>query len=151
MLDDLLTLFRRRRSPARRRKPPADSLWGINLSTLGGLIGLGRPDRIPRTGPAMKQPRRAYQETDDWQPAPSYAQPAAAQAAQYAQPQPDPNADWQAAQYAQHAEPARAAAHPPAPPPSTGMSSSSPISCRSSSGIISPPTRWKKPSATARS
>ena len=68
MLDDLLTLFRRRRSPGRRRKPPVDSLWGINLSTLGGLIGLGRPDRIPRTGPAMK-PRRAYQETDDWQPA----------------------------------------------------------------------------------
>ena len=67
---------------------------------MGGLIGLGRPDRIPRTGPAMKL-RRAYQETDDWQPAPSYAQPAAP----YAQPQPDENADWEAAQYAQYAEP----------------------------------------------
>ena len=101
MLDDLLTLFRRRRAPVRRRKPAVESQWRINLATMGGLIGLGRPDRIPRTGPAMK-PRRAYQETDDWQPAPSYAQPAAAQVAQ---PQPDPNADWQAAQYAQHAEP----------------------------------------------
>ena len=67
---------------------------------MGGLIGFGHPDRIPRTGPAMK-PRRPYQETDDWQPAPSYAQPAAP----YVQPQPDENADWQAAQYAQHAEP----------------------------------------------
>jgi lipopolysaccharide export system ATP-binding protein len=47
------------------------------------------------------KPRRPYQETDDWQPAPSYAQPAAP----YAQPQPDANADWEAAQYAQHAEP----------------------------------------------
>jgi lipopolysaccharide export system ATP-binding protein len=100
VLDDLLTLFRRRGPPVRRRRPQADSQWRINLTTLGGLIGLGRPDRIPRTGPAMK-PRRAYQETDDWQPAPSYAQPAAP----YAQPQPDQNADWQAAQYAQHTEP----------------------------------------------
>jgi len=48
----------------------------------------------------MKQPRRTYQETDDWQPAPSYAQPGV----QYAQPEPDDNVDWQAAQYAQHAE-----------------------------------------------
>jgi len=100
VLDDLLTLFRRRRAPVRRRKPAVDSRWRINLATMGGLIGLGRPDRIPRTGPAMR-PRRPYQETDDWQPAPSYAQPAAP----YAQPQPDENADWQAAQYAQHAEP----------------------------------------------
>jgi lipopolysaccharide export system ATP-binding protein len=100
VLDDLLTLFRRRRAPVRRRKPAVDSRWRINLATMGGLIGLGRPDRIPRTGPAMK-PRRAYQEIDDWQPAPSYAQPAA----QYAQPQPDENADWEAAPYAQHAEP----------------------------------------------
>ena len=39
---------------------------------MGGLIGLGRPDRIPRSGPPM-QTRGRYQETDDWQPAPSYA------------------------------------------------------------------------------
>jgi len=48
------------------------------------------------------KPRRAYQETDDWQPAPSYAQPAAAP---YAQPQPDESADRLAAQYVDHAEP----------------------------------------------
>ena len=41
-------------------------------------------------------PRRRYEETDDWQPAPSYAQP---------QQHHDDSADWQAAQYAQHAEP----------------------------------------------
>jgi lipopolysaccharide export system ATP-binding protein len=101
VLDDLLTLFRRRRAPARRRRPAAaDSRWRINLATMGGLIGFGRPDRIPRDGPPMR-PRRAYQEVDDWQPAPSYAQ----HPGQYAQPQPDETADWQAAQYAQHAEP----------------------------------------------
>ena len=102
MLDDLLTLFRRRRARVRRRPAAAaDSRWRINLASMGGLIGLGRPDRIPRTGPAMQQ-RRRYQETDDWRtaPAPSYAQ----QPTQYVQPQTDENADWQAAQYAQHAE-----------------------------------------------
>ena len=93
MLDDLLTLFRRRRAPARRRRPAAaDSRWRINLATMGGLIGFGRPDRIPRDGPPMR-PRRAYQEVDDWRPAPSYAQ----HPGQYAQPQPDETADWQAA------------------------------------------------------
>jgi lipopolysaccharide export system ATP-binding protein len=98
VLDELLSLFRRRRPAARRRRPAAaDSRWRINLATLGGMIGLGRPDRIPRTGPPMK-PRRAYQETDDWQPAPSYAQ----QPGHRPQPQPD---ERQVAQYAQHAEP----------------------------------------------
>jgi len=102
VLDDLLDLFRRRRSPRRRRRPAADSKWRINLATLGGMIGLERPDRIPRAGPPMR-PRRAYQETDDWQPAPSYAP----QPGPYAQPQPyEESADWQAAQsYTQHAEP----------------------------------------------
>jgi lipopolysaccharide export system ATP-binding protein len=99
VLDDLLKLFRHRRAPSRRRKPAAaDSRWRINLATMGGLIGIGRPDRIPRAGPPM-QPRRSYRETDDWEAAPSYVQ----HPAQYAQP--DPNADWQAAQHAQHAEP----------------------------------------------
>jgi lipopolysaccharide export system ATP-binding protein len=94
VLDDLLTLFRRRPS-RRRRRPATGSRWPINLATMGGLIGWGRPDRIPRAGPPM-QPRRAYAETDDWTPAPSYAQPQ--------QPY-DSSADWQASQYAQHAEP----------------------------------------------
>jgi len=74
VLDDLLMLFRRRR-PHRRRPALADSKWRINLATMGGLIGLGRPDRIPRSGPPMG--RRRDQDSDDWQ---------AAQYAQYAEP-----------------------------------------------------------------
>jgi lipopolysaccharide export system ATP-binding protein len=93
VLDDLLALFRRRRPPGRRRRPVVKSGWRINLATLGGMIGLGRPDRIPRSGPSM-QPRRRYEEADDWQPAPSYAQGSG-----HAQPA---DADWQAAQYAQY-------------------------------------------------
>ncbi|MEI8152165.1 MAG: hypothetical protein WCG92_11260, partial [Hyphomicrobiales bacterium] len=73
MLDDVLSLFRRSPSPVRRRRPAApvaavaDNRWRINLASLGGMIGFGRPDRIPRTGPAM-QPRRQHQEPDDWEP-----------------------------------------------------------------------------------
>ena len=106
MLDDVLSLFRRSPSPVRRRRPAApvaavaDNRWRINLASLGGMIGFGRPDRIPRTGPAM-QPRRQHQEPDDWEPAPSHAQHPGA----YETSRPDDNADWQAAQYAQHAEP----------------------------------------------
>ena len=105
MLEDLLKLFRRRRDPVRRRRPVADSRWRINLASMGGLIGLGRPDRIPRAGPQM-QTRGRYQDPDDWQAAQAYAQP---------QQHYDENADRQAAQdrgqdharaYAQHAEPA---------------------------------------------
>jgi lipopolysaccharide export system ATP-binding protein len=91
-------MFRRRRPSGRRRTPPtAGGRWGISLATLGGLIGLGRADRIPRAGPSM-QPRRSYQETDDWQPAPSYAQ----HPGPYAPPQADDPADWQTTQYARH-------------------------------------------------
>ncbi|MEA2980830.1 MAG: lipopolysaccharide export system ATP-binding protein [Alphaproteobacteria bacterium] len=64
---------------------------------MGGLIGVSRPDRIPRTGPPM--PRRSYEDADDWQAAPSYVP----HPVQYAQPQRDDN--WQAAEYTQHAEP----------------------------------------------
>jgi lipopolysaccharide export system ATP-binding protein len=107
VLDGFLALFRRRRSPIRQRSPAAvDDRWGLNLATLGGLIGLGRADRIPRDGPPMR-PRRSYEETDDWQPAPSYAQ----HPGENASPQTDDDANWQAAQYAGHAE----HTEPPAP------------------------------------
>jgi len=100
VLDDLLNLFRRRLPVHPRRPVAADSRWLINLAALGGLINLGRPDRIPRAGPPMR-PRRAYQEPDDWQPAPSYAQ----HPGHHAPPQLDDTPDWQAAPYARHAEP----------------------------------------------
>ena len=41
------------------------------------------------------RPRRSYAETDDWQPAPSYAP----QPTQYAAPQPDADAQWQEPQF----------------------------------------------------
>ena len=88
MLDDLLTLFRRRRAPVRRRRPvaaAADGRWRINLASMGGLIGLGRPDRIPRAGPQM-QPRQRYQDPDNWQAAQDYAQDPAQAYAQHAEP-----------------------------------------------------------------
>jgi lipopolysaccharide export system ATP-binding protein len=117
VLDDILSLFRRRRGPARRRRPPSgQSWWRIDLSSMGGLIGLSRSDRMPRSNLRMQQPKRP-REDDNWQAAQVYAQPAATYTQPYQeqpyqdqpyQEQPayqDQQADWQAAQaYAQHAE-----------------------------------------------
>jgi lipopolysaccharide export system ATP-binding protein len=84
---------------------------------MGGLIGAGRSDHIPRSGPAM-QPRQRYQESDDWQAAQAYADPAQAYAdpAQaYAEPAPvyaepaqtyaQPAQSYTQQAYTQHAEP----------------------------------------------
>jgi lipopolysaccharide export system ATP-binding protein len=103
VLDDLLRLFRGRRAPRRRRQPAAaaDSKWRINLTALGGMIGLARPDRIPRDGPPMQR-RRGYEEPDDWQPAPSYGQNSGGQYAQYEQH--EAYADPRAPQPAHYAE-----------------------------------------------
>ena len=54
----------------------AERKWRTNLATMGGLIGIGRTHRIPRSGPPMGA-RQRDQERDDWQ---------AAQYAQYAEP-----------------------------------------------------------------
>jgi lipopolysaccharide export system ATP-binding protein len=124
VLDDLLTLLRRRRAPVRRRRPAAsESRWRINLANMGGLIGLkssdlGRTERIPRSGPQM-QPASRYRDPDNWQGTPSHAQPAYAQpAAGYAQPQYyEDNAGWPEQQgYAQQPEayPQQAEARTPA-------------------------------------
>jgi len=101
VLDDLLTLFRRRRAPARRRQPGSgDGRWRIDLSTMGGLIGLSRSDRMPRSGLRMKQPQR-YRDNENWRAAQAVAQPAGS----YGQPHQDQQPDWQAAYaYTQHAE-----------------------------------------------
>ena len=87
MLDDLLTLFRRRRAPARGEAPAAaDSRWRINLATMGGLIGLGHA-RLdpPRPSTACSRVAHYAGEPTTGGAAPSYAQ----HPAQYAQPQPD--------------------------------------------------------------
>jgi lipopolysaccharide export system ATP-binding protein len=96
-LDDLLALFRGGAAPRRRRRrtAPVESRWRINLAALGDMIGLGRPDRIPRKGPPLQ--RRAYEETDDWQPVPSYAPDPG-----HFAPPADPQTDY--AQYDQYAE-----------------------------------------------
>ncbi len=51
MLDDILTLFRRRRAPARRRSPAGNGRWPINLETMGGPIYRTRGDAMPQTEP----------------------------------------------------------------------------------------------------
>lgn len=78
MLDDLFTLFRRRRAPVRaRRVAPAESRPRINLTTMGGPIGGGNGDWMPRAGERIQQ-RPQYD---------AAAQAHAQQTAQYAQPQ----------------------------------------------------------------
>jgi lipopolysaccharide export system ATP-binding protein len=81
VLDELRSWFRllyvELRGPNRKPKPrpgpaKADSLWRINLATLGGLIGFGRSDAIPRSGPQMRV--RPRQRSDAEQPAQPYTQ-----------------------------------------------------------------------------
>ena len=52
MLDDILTLFRRRRAPARRASPAGNNRLSINLDTMGGPIYRTRSDAIPQAEPA---------------------------------------------------------------------------------------------------
>jgi lipopolysaccharide export system ATP-binding protein len=74
VLDDLLTLFRRRRAPVRaRQSAAADGRWPIDLRTMGGPISPGRSDRIPHGEPRM-QPRQQHNDGADWPEAQSSAQ-----------------------------------------------------------------------------
>jgi lipopolysaccharide export system ATP-binding protein len=60
VIDDLLTLFRRRRTRVRVQQPAtADGRWQIDLPTMGGPIMPGRSDRIPHAEPRM-QPRQPH-------------------------------------------------------------------------------------------
>ena len=59
MLDDLLTLFRRRRAPVRARKPAvAGNRWRINMPAASGAIIPGQGDRIPHETPRMHARQR---------------------------------------------------------------------------------------------
>ncbi len=62
MLDDILTLFRRRRAPARRRSPAAGRM-AMNLDTMGGPIYRTRGDAMPTVEPRpqRRQPQRHQQ------------------------------------------------------------------------------------------
>jgi lipopolysaccharide export system ATP-binding protein len=87
VLDDLRTLFRRRRAPVRTRRPAAtDGRSQIDLATMGGPIGQDDGDWLPRSEQRMQQ-QPQYQpaaETDAQQTAP-YAEPE--QTASYAEAQ----------------------------------------------------------------
>jgi lipopolysaccharide export system ATP-binding protein len=51
VLDDILTLFRRRRVPARRTGPAGNNRLSINLDSMGGPIYRTRSDSIPQVEP----------------------------------------------------------------------------------------------------
>ena len=53
MLDDFLTLFRRRRTPVRKRRLAISERWPIGLNTMGGPIVTGRSDVMPRSLPRL--------------------------------------------------------------------------------------------------
>jgi len=91
VLDDLFTLFRRRRAPVRaRRVAPAESRPRINLTTMGGPIGGSGGDWMPRSEQRIQQ-RPQYDAAAE-----AYAQ----QTARYADPQQPPYAEQQP--YAEH-------------------------------------------------
>jgi lipopolysaccharide export system ATP-binding protein len=103
VLDDLLTLLRRRRAPARARQPAtADGRSRINLTTMGGPIGAGNGDWLPRTEQRIQPRVQQYAGEDDDIAAQAHAY--ARQAAQYGQP-PQVQPQSQPQTYVQHAEP----------------------------------------------
>ncbi len=90
MLDDLLTLFRRRRAPVRARRPvAADARSRINLTSMGGPIGPGNSDWIPREGERIAVRPLAYDAAVGGYAAQDYPQQDQPQQdyATYAQPQ----------------------------------------------------------------
>jgi lipopolysaccharide export system ATP-binding protein len=75
VLDDLLTLFRRRRTRVRERRPAAiGGQWRINLPAAGGAIIPEHGDQIPHSQPLMR-PRQRSNGAADGEPA--YATPPA--------------------------------------------------------------------------
>jgi len=59
VIDDLLTLFRRRRTRVSvRRRATADGGWQIDLPSMGGPIMPGRGERIPHAEPRMQARQR---------------------------------------------------------------------------------------------
>jgi len=74
VLDDILTLFRRRRAPARRRSPAGNERWQMNLETMGGPIYRTRSDSMPQTELRPGRPRNPAAE-----PQPQPRQPEAQQ------------------------------------------------------------------------
>ena len=84
MLYDLLTLFRRRRAPARRRGPATGRL-AMNLESMGGPIYRTRGDAIPQVDPRPVRQAQPRQETSS-APQPRPAQPQQQPVAKQPQP-----------------------------------------------------------------
>jgi lipopolysaccharide export system ATP-binding protein len=53
VLDDIFTLFRRRRAPVRKRRLAISERWPIELNTMGGPIVAARSDAMPRSLPRL--------------------------------------------------------------------------------------------------
>ncbi len=76
MLDDLLTLFRRRRAPVRARRPAGtDGKARINLASMGGPIGHDNGDWMPRSEQPMQRPQAETLPGAYAQPVAQYAEP----------------------------------------------------------------------------
>jgi lipopolysaccharide export system ATP-binding protein len=88
VLDDILTLFRRRRAPARRPNLSGNDRWSMNLDTMGGRIYRPRGDTMPQTEP---RPVRQSKPVTKQQPRPErHPEPQPSQPRPAVQPQPDP-------------------------------------------------------------
>jgi lipopolysaccharide export system ATP-binding protein len=57
VLDDILTLFRRRRVPVRRASPAGNGRLSMNLENMGGPIYRTRGDSMPQLEPRRGKPR----------------------------------------------------------------------------------------------
>jgi lipopolysaccharide export system ATP-binding protein len=103
VLDDLLTLFRRRRVPvARARRPAAaDGRYRIDLPQMGGPIALGRSDRMPYSEQRM-QPRPQFDNGGGRPAAQARQRYDAGWQAPEQQQQQHYDPEWQAPQQQQH-------------------------------------------------
>jgi lipopolysaccharide export system ATP-binding protein len=86
VLDDILTLFRRRRATVRRPNLSGNDRWSMNLDALGGRMYRLRGDAMPRTEPRpVRQPKPAARQQPRPERRPEPPQPKTA-----ARPQPNP-------------------------------------------------------------
>jgi lipopolysaccharide export system ATP-binding protein len=78
VLDDILTLFRRRRVPARRTGPAGNNRLSINLDSMGGPIYRTRSDSIPQVEPTpVRRAKSRPESRSEVRPEPRPEQPRA--------------------------------------------------------------------------
>ena len=91
MLDDILTLFRRRRVPARRTSPAGNNRLSINLDSMGGPIYRTRGDAMPQADPAPARRAKVRTEPRSEQPHEPQADRRANARESRVEPQPQPS------------------------------------------------------------